>query len=503
MAIFVIMGNKLCIFLVAVLVSAQLQAQIVKRELTRAGSLYFKQTVYVFGYEQKKEALFFKCFSYSDSLKLKDSTEFNLGKHLATDYLEVNADTLHSVLNFYFQLADQKNLVTLLRFNDKLKTICSVNNYDANHINSLTAFGDEKYIFRQDLYIIKTTTDTTGKQFYLSKYTIKAMDQPFEYNFKWQYAFERQYINDAAIMYADSNCVMISANVYDGLKKGQWILRINAKTGAIIKGTKLNSKGDNRLYLYSNALYNKASKSLDIIGSIYPNTMIDFKTQTADFKDAASTHQLFILRIDSLGEVSSRTEKPLSIPIQAKPGAPVFPLHFKVRIFMKNADNSFSVSADIYEQTQPNVMTYYTSWPITFVPNEDGYIIKPSPFYISSKAIPGLISTTKGDVYGKFYINTISDYAKFKYTATPNSIVVKTGFDNLNNTFYILKKINILSGKRTFNDIFLGKKGLENKVILNAEKGQNVSLYFTGNQTYISFITNSLNTGYELKLSKL
>ncbi len=498
-----IMGNKLCVFLAAMLICAQLQAQVVKKSLLSANSFYFGHTVYAFGYEQKKETLFFKCFSYSDSLKLKDSTEFNLGKHLAADYLEVNADTLHGVLNFYFQLADQKNLVTLLRFNNTLKTICSVNNYDANHINSLTAFGDETYIFRQDLYIIKTNTDTTGKQFYLSKYTVKAMDQPFEYDFKWQYAFERQYINNANIIYADSNCVMLSANVYDGLKKGQWILRINAKTGAIIKGTKLNSKGDNRLYLYSNALYNKASKSLDIIGSIYPNTMIDFKTQTVDFKGAASTHQLFILRIDSLGEVSSRTEKPLPMPVQAKSGASVLPLHFKVRTFVKNSDNSFNIAADIYEQTQPTIMTYYTSWLMMLIPNEETYIIKPAPVYVSSKAVPGLISTTKGDAYGKFYLNTVNDYDKFKYAPTPNSLIVKTGPDTLNNTFYVLRKINILNGKRSFNYVFLGKKGLENKMILNAEKGQNASLYFTGNQSYISFITNALNTEFELKLNKL
>ncbi len=497
------MGNKRCIFLTAALISAQLKAQVIKQELVSAASLYYNHTVYVFGYRQKKDALLFKCFSYSDSLKLKDSTEFTLGKHLPTDYLEVTADTLHSVLNFYFQLSDQKNLVTLFRVNDKLESICSVTNYDANHINSLTAFDDENYIFRRDLYIIKTNIDTTGKQFYLSKYTVKAMDKPFEYDFKWQYAFERQYINRASIIYADSNCIMLSANVYDGLKKGQWILRIDVKTGILIKGTKLNGKGDNRLYLYSNALYHKSSKSLDIVGSIYPNSILDFKTQKADFKDAASTHQLFLISIDSSGEVTARIEKPLPIAPPAKPGTLVLPLHFKVRTFTKNPNTGFNITADIYEQTKPDVMTYYTSWHITLMPNEDGYSIKPSAFYVCSKAVPGLISTTKGDANGKFYLNTVNDYDKFKYAAAHNSIIIKTGLDKLNNSFYILKKINILTGKRAFNYVFLGKKGLENKVILNAEKGQNASLYFTDDQTYMSFITSALNTGYELKLNKL
>jgi hypothetical protein len=44
---------------------------------------------------------------------------------------------MHDVLNFYFQLANQKNVVSLLRVNDSLKQIATAENYDANHINSL------------------------------------------------------------------------------------------------------------------------------------------------------------------------------------------------------------------------------------------------------------------------------------------------------------------------------------------------------------------------------
>jgi len=56
--------------------------------------------------------------------------------------------------------------------------------------------------------------------------------------------------------------VIVYAHVFDGLKKGQWILRINANTGEIIRGTKLNAKGDQRHYLMSNFKIDKKVRVL-------------------------------------------------------------------------------------------------------------------------------------------------------------------------------------------------------------------------------------------------
>lgn len=296
------MYQKLILILL-LLNSVKFNGQSVTKSLINPNSFYFKEHIYVFGYQQKPKQLQFKCYRFSKSLLLKDSNEVNLGNYTPEQFLEITSDTLHTVLNFYFQLANQKNAVSLFRLNDTLGKICFTENYDGNHINSLTAFDDEKFISNNDLYLVRTNTDTSGKQFYVSKYQLKSINQPFEYDFKWQFALDRKFIHRASVIFSDTNFVLIYVNVSEGLKKGQWILRLNAKTGELIRGTKLNLKGDMRHFLMSNYSYDLKQKTIDIIGSIYQNATIDFKNGTTDFKNSAKTHQLFLIQIDSLGNV--------------------------------------------------------------------------------------------------------------------------------------------------------------------------------------------------------
>ncbi len=477
-------------------------AQSIKKNLLSANSLQFHHTVYVYGYEQQKSELLFKCYAFDQSLRLKDSIAYNLGKHNPIDYLETTVDTLHDVINFYFQLADERNLVTLLRLNDTLNKICNVNNYDANHINSIVAFNDGTYIYKQSLYVIRTHQDTNGTQFYLNKYQLKSLLKPFEYADKWQFAFERQYIHHATVVYADSNYVMVYVNVNDGTKKGQWILRINANSGELIKGTRLGSKLDAKNYLYSNSLYDCKTKSIAVIGSIYEKEMIDFKNNTSNFINLSKRHQLFLICIDSLGEVISKTEKLMALPLQTNNQTFTTSYHLKIRTFKKN-DTGFDVWADMYEQSLPNTFVYYSSWQIDIKPNELDYDITPARFLIATKAIPKLMSYTKGDTYGKFILDKISDFDMFAYKKPLNPVVMKTAMDDLGNSFFILKKTDILLGTKSYNYVFVGKKGLENKILLDCAKDQKGNLYFTKPATYISFTDNTEHTTFELKLKKM
>ena len=490
-------------FIVLIGFSNLVNGQTIKHNLLSANVISFHNSLYVCGYEQSNANLKFKCFSYSTKLQAKDSIEFNLGKHTPSDYLEISADTMHDVLNFYFQLANQKNVVSLLRVNDSLKTIATAENYDANHINSLAVFDDEKLAYKQDLYIIRTASDSADKQFYLSKYHVKSMNKPFEYDYKWQFAFERKYIYRASVLAADNNQVIVYTHVFDGLKKGQWILRINANTGEIIRGTKLSAKGDQRHFLMSNFIIDKKTKSIDVIGSIYDANSIDFKNKTSNFTSQAKNHKLFLVSIDSLGDVTQRVEKVFPLPIQTKTQTGLQSFHLKIRELKKNSDNNYNIWSDMYEQTLPNVFTYYSSWQFNLVPNDADYDVNRSTFTISSKVIPNFMSLVKGDNYGKYIMNDIGDYDRFKYKKPLNEVVIKTGLDDLNNAFYVLKKTDILSAKKTYNYIFMGKKGLEYKALLKSEQGQNVNLFFIDKKSYISFITNIGNSDFELKLNTL
>jgi hypothetical protein len=478
-------------------------AQNVKQNLLLANALPYHQKLYVYGYEQSKTNLLFKCYSYNYQLHLKDSTVYNLGKHTAADYLDISVDTLHDVLNFYFQLANQKNMVSLLRLNDSLVKITSADDYDANHVNSLAAFDDEKYTFKDDLYTIRTNTDSAGKQFYLSKYQVKDIKKPFEYDYKWQFAFERKYIHRASVMYADSSQVIVYAQVFDGLKKGQWILRINASTGEIIRGSKLSAKGDSRYFLMSNMVFDKKLKNIDVIGSIYDANMIDLKNKTSNFTNQSKAHKLFLVCIDSLGDVVTRVEKPFPMPIQTKSIDGLKSFHVKVREFKKLKDNNFDVWLDVYEQSKPLMFCYYSSWHVSISPDDVDYAFTASRFLISTTAIPGYVGFAKGDTYAKFILSDIGEYDKFKYRQPLNPFVIKTDVDESGNSSYLLKKTDLMTATKSYNYIAMGKKNLENKVLLKSEQGQKASLFFYKKTGYISFTTNTANTEFELKLNTL
>lgn len=479
-------------------------AQTYKRNLLSANSFTKGQDLYIYGYEQQKNNLKFRCFSFNKKLVQKDSIDFDLGNHTPADFVDISSDTLHGVVNFYFQEANQKNLVTLLRLNDTLGKICSTENYDANHINSLSAFDDEKYYYTNSLYIIKEVkTDTSSNQFYLSKYQIQNMNKPFEYDFKWQFAFDRQYIHRASVLYADSMQVIIYAHVNDGPKKGQWILRINAINGELLNGTRLNGKIDTRHFLISNFHYDNKTGNISLIGNIYGTEMIDFIKKTSNFLNLSKRNTLFFITIDASGDIKTKTEQLIALPIQINTGKSLISYHLKIREFKKISETDYDIWADMYELTDPKTLSYYTSWHITIKPNDVDYAITPDKFFICSKTLPKLISSSETDTYGKFIMKDISDYDKFKYKPLLSSVVVRTGNDDLQNPYYILKKTDISQATKIYYHVFMGKKELESKIILKAEQSQKANVFFINDLSYISFITNFANSEFELKLHKL
>jgi hypothetical protein len=72
------------------------KAQSLKKNLVSANSLLFHHTIYVYGFEQQKSELLFKCFAFDQTLHLKDSIDFKIGKHTPIDYLETSVDTIHN-----------------------------------------------------------------------------------------------------------------------------------------------------------------------------------------------------------------------------------------------------------------------------------------------------------------------------------------------------------------------------------------------------------------------
>lgn len=476
-------------------------AQSAQKPLLRPGFLMFKHKLYAYGYLQVQKNLVFKCYSFNDQLQCKDSTELDLGAHAPSDFISISADTLHDVLNFYFQLANQKNEVSLLRTNASLQKLCTAPAIDANRVNTLAAFDDEKYTVGDATYVINTSGDSLNRQFYLTKYRIRSFSKPFEDAQSWQFAFERQFIHRASVIYADSSVVMVYVNVSDSTKKGQWVLRINAANGQLIKGTRISIKGDNRNFLYSNALYDNKTRELTCIGNIYSQAEVDFKTGKSDFTGSGKRHQFFIVKIDSAGAVALRTEKAVPVPVASGALNAASSYHLKVRELYKTGDHQMAAWADVYELGPDHLLKYYSSWPITIAESDMGYDIAPGPFYVSSSAVPGLVSKSKNDLYGKMLLDDAMQYDRILYKKPVLPVLLKTGLDKDNKPFYVLVKTELNAGSSTFYMVSQGKKGLESKALLRCDKAKPAALFFSAPGTYTS--AQDSGAGFELKINSL
>jgi hypothetical protein len=231
--------------------------------------------------------------------------------------------------------------------------------------------------------------------------------------------------------------------------------------------------------------------------------MIDFKKATADFKTLPAVHQLFVLHIDSLGEVTSRFEKALPLPTaNSKPGAGATPLHFRIGEFRKQGDQQVTIRGDLYEQTQANVLSYYSSWQLKLSPAEDGYSISTSTVYPLPKLIPDLTGATPGNTYGKVFLNPVSDYDKFEYAGSRNPVLIYSGVDESKAPILILRKVNILNGQKAYLLVMNGKKGAEVLPLFNTVKNQASEIFILENR-FISFIGDPENKGYTLKKKTL
>jgi len=492
------MKKKPVVTAIFCLLALSLIGQTVQHSLTQARCFRYKHWFYVYGYEQRREELSFRCFSYDAQLNLKDSATFDLGKCNANQFLDINHDTVHDVLSFYFQKADQKNLATLCRLDSNLRLIASAQRLDASHINSLTSFGEDHYRDRNSLYTITSAKSDTNneKQFYLSKYSLKAVDKPFEYDFKWQFPFDRQYIHRASILFSDASMVLVHVHVSDGAKQGQWLLWIDARKGNLLKARKINPKGDTRHFLCGTVLINPRDKSICIAGSIIPENTIDFKKNLADFNGLAKTHSLFLISLDSLGDITMRAERVLPLPTGKDHGT----LHLKLRSLAKTGGNSFTLWGDLYEEQAAGNMQYFSSWLLSLAVDEQILNIKSSAVYPIRKLIPDLINPASGRTftsYGKLLLKTPSDYDRFLLAPAKTDVVSSYRTDAKGQPALLLKKMNGNGTQTTWQKVYTNDKGLVVAPVLLTVKGEYTAL-FPSEKRYILFKSNSVLNQYEL-----
>lgn len=480
-------------------------SQSLGRALLKPNSLQFRNNIYVFGFIQDKNDLAFKLYKSDLNLTKTDSVSNALGKEKAENLLEITADTLHGYLNFYFQKVDSKNRATLLRYSDSLKLITKVESFESNKINSLTTFENEIYTYKNSTYTIRTTEDSLGRQFYLTKYNFITDQKPFEYKQAWQYPLEKRNINTTHVFYADSEFVFIYVTILSGDRKGQWILKLNSKSGALIKGIKLNANGDDRNYIFSAFHYEPKEKELLVVGNIYTRQQLDIETKNAAFTGLNKENTFFFVKIDANNEVVSRDQKTIPIaviaPVAKTTGKPAPPplCHVRVSQLEKKSKTGYELYCTVYKSMPGSlVFLYETGFTIDLALEEMGVETTSGKIYSNTSPFPNLVNTDPKDINGKIELKSLAEFDKLLYKQPIAGVEKMVGKDDLKNQKWIICKSDIKTGINSFYQVFTGPKGISSKLILQGSKYNNPALYKINDQKLIKYIGNPENGTFEL-----
>lgn len=457
-----------------------LNAQSIKKNILNASSLSFRNNIYIFGLESDKNGLNFKLYKSDLNLSKLDSVKCLLEKENPEVYLDITADTLHGYLNFYLQKANNKNLATLIRYNDSLRLITKTGPFESNKINSLTTFENEIYIFKNSTYTIRTAEDSLGRQFYLNKYTVADEKKVFEYKQAWQLPLEKRNINTTHVFYANDEFVFVYVNIISGEKKGQWVLKIDAKKGQVLKGVKLNNKGDLRWYIYNSFHYDAKQKQLLIAGNIYSDDQIDMENEKFTFKNLDKQNTYFFTLMDSLGENIQRFEKtlPFIYAINKIPSKEINYYHVKIKKLDKTSSNEYVAYCNMYKSINGQLQFIYeTGFFYTSNISEEAIEMNTDKIHLPLNTLKGLTSADPKDLNGKIELSNLNEFDKFLYKCPVSDIENNFDKDDLKNPKWILSSSDFNTGKKTFYDIRIGLKGAEKKTLLESSKYNHPMIY--------------------------
>ncbi len=479
-------------------------AQSVKRPLLNANSFYYKKHCYVYGYTNEKGTVHFKLYKLSNDLSKTDSVQFALAKDKIENYLDISADTLHNYLNFYFQKTNSKKLASLIRLNDSLRLITKVENFDVTKVNRMASFDEEKYNYGNSIYTVRSSADSTGLQYYLNKFDVVDVKKPFEYMQSWQFPLEKQNVNTVHIFYADSQLVFLYATILTGNNKGEWVLKIDASNGTLIRGKRISIKGDSRNFLMSGHYYNKEKKELLVLGNVFTEAQVNYTSKTYTFAGLNKSNTFFFVVLDSTNEVITREEKPFPIKIEnLKPDAKtVLFYHFKIKDIQKVSKSEFAVYCDIYKSIGQSLMFMYeTGFTFNFTYDEPGSVeFTAEKIYSNTNSLPGLITTDEKDINGKMDLKSITDLDKLFYKTPLADVEVLYGKDDVANPKWILKKTDIKTSNTTFYKVKMGAKAIESSVLLENTKYTRPNVYKIKNDVILLFNYDSNSSMFELNL---
>lgn len=454
-----------------------LHAQKSTLDFEKGKCVLYRNNIYAYGFRPGALCI----YKFDQKLKATDSTFYIFSdKSKAADYLAIETDTLHQSLNFTLLKKDKLKAV-LVRYNSQLKLINEFKKVEITKLDPLANFDQQKLVYKNYCYVVRSVNDSTGKQFYLSKFILNpSTEKPFDYQFKWQFNFDKKHIQNIHIFNVDSQLVYAYVHINNGERKGQWILKINAQNGLLVKAKKI-SNNQQLNYRYANSTIDTVSKELIIMGQL---------TNTVQL--ASPTPTLFILRFDSL--MSLIEQKQLIQKIIPSNPKTKTPANYVFQIpQLKTVPNfNYSYQIDLFKQFGEE-FKYANSFQNKFMIENDEVAFEPKLIKEFTEVENFYFTQDKKDLNGKLYKDTTKSDDRFYYK--PPVIEVKLAYKLNENEqgVWLLKKIDQKTNSVIFSTLRPGAKIYETKNLASINKDSNPGLMPISNDKFILFQTKEIS----------
>lgn len=365
------------------------------------------------------------------------------------------SDTLHGFLNIYVSEGPTQK-VSLFRFGRNFELLNQSSGLEVSRLNVLSGFDNELYYENANAYVIKTKGDSAGKQFFLNKYTFKNTIGGFEYDLIWQFPFERRNVASARVFFANKDAVYMYVVVKAGEKKGQWMLKVSAKNGHLLKGSKLNEKGDENTYCFGNYYYESTTKSMLVCGHKFHPKQLNPGTEVLSIAGSTAV-VLYLVELDSLGEQVLKQEIRLPVTASKPPVKTAFLL--QINKFTKTAGQHYQLEADVYQSNSTSsCYTYANSFALALSREEENFLAEKKAIFADPLITTYLGSNDRLDMNGKICLDSTTTLNKLLYKRPSLPVKLAYSTDSVSRPLWILSKSNPRKGAINFSLLLVEKK---------------------------------------------
>jgi len=280
--------------------------------------------------------------------------------------------------------------------------------------------------------------------------------------------------------------VLAYVHIHSGDRKGQWLLKINASNGLIIKGKKVSGK-QNLNYRYSNFVVDTITKDIFILGQITMGEQL-----------ASATPTLFILQFDSLLAITGQKQVTQRIT-PANPKAKTAATYvFQVIQTRLKANASYDYSIDLYKSNGSDFKYSQSSFQSFAI--EDGEITTtPATLKEYAEVENYYFTQDKKDLNGKLFQDTTSNSDRLFYTAPVFPVKIGYKLNDKEMPMWLLKKNDIKTHSINFSTLQPGSKVYELKTIQTLGKDEHPNLILLSKSTYLIYSTKS-NSVFHMEL---